>query len=104
MDHADMVVDEVSFISEMIPHHQEAVDTSITLLSMTANEDLKTILKDIISGQNDEITIMKKRLADHYAGTDYRPMYMLMMRDFTQASDTATAEQMYMQDMILHHQ
>jgi len=49
MNHADMVSDELSFISEMIPHHQEAVDTSSALLLKTQNAQLKNILQNIIS-------------------------------------------------------
>ncbi len=104
MDHAAMVTDELSFVSEMIPHHQEAIDTSASLLTKTQNNDLKNILINIMSGQNQEIIMMKKRLADFYTGSEYKPMYMPMMRDTSTISSITTIEKMYMEDMITHHQ
>lgn len=62
-----MVTDALSFISEMIPHHQEAVDSSTILLGQTQNTALKSILENIISGQDSEITMMKNRLSDQYS-------------------------------------
>ncbi len=104
MDHAAMVTDEISFISEMIPHHQEAIDTSAYLLTKTQNNDLKSILINIMSGQNQEIIMMKKRISDFYTGSEYKPMYMPMMRDTSTISSITTIEKIYMEDMIKHHQ
>jgi len=104
MDHAAMVTDEISFLSEMIPHHQEAIDTSATLLTQTQNTALKVILVNIMSGQANEINMMKNRLSDNYSGSDYKPMYMPMMRDTSSISAITTLEKMYMEDMIVHHQ
>jgi uncharacterized protein (DUF305 family) len=104
MNHADMVSDELSFISEMIPHHQEAVDTSTTLLAKTQNPKLKTMLENIIKGQAKEITMMKGRLSDYHAGSDYKATYMPMMRDTSTVSAITTLEKMYIEDMIAHHQ
>jgi len=104
MDHAAMVTDEISFLSEMIPHHQEAIDTSATLLTQTQNTGLKLILVNIMSGQASEIKMMKNRLSDNYSGSDYKPMYMPMMRDTSSISAITTLEKMYMEDMIIHHQ
>lgn len=104
MDHAAMVTDEISFLSEMIPHHQEAIDTSSILLTQTQNTGLKLILVNIMSGQAHEIKMMKERLSDSYSGSDYKSMYMPMMRDTTWISDIVALEKMYMEDMIAHHQ
>lgn len=59
MDHASIVTDVVSFIAEMIPHHQEAVDTSTFVLQNTNNDHLKPILESIIKGQTQEIQMMQ---------------------------------------------
>jgi uncharacterized protein (DUF305 family) len=104
MDHAAMVTDEISFLSEMIPHHQEAIDTSATLLTQTQNTGLKLILVNIMSGQSSEIKMMKNRLSDNYSGSEYKPMYMPMMRDTKWITDVLVLEKMYMEDMIVHHQ
>ena len=104
MDHASMVTDEISFLSEMIPHHQEAIDTSAHLLTQTSNTGLKLILINIMSGQANEIKMMKGRLSDNYSGVDYKAMYMPMMRDTKNITDMKVLEKMYMEDMITHHQ
>lgn len=104
MDHAAMVTDEISFLSEMIPHHQEAIDTSSMLLTQTQNTGLKLILVNIMSGQAGEIKMMEKRLSDNYSGSDYKAMYMPMMRDTKWITDVLVLEKMYMEDMIAHHQ
>lgn len=104
MDHAAMVTDEISFLSEMIPHHQEAIDTSSMLLTQTQNTGLKLILVNIMSGQAGEIKMMEKRLSDNYSGSDYKAMYMPMMRDTKWITDILVLEKMYMEDMIAHHQ
>lgn len=104
MDHAAMVTDETSFLWEMIPHHQEAIDTSATLLTQTQNTGLKLILINIMSGQSSEIKMMKNRLSDSYSGSDYKSMYMPMMRDTSSINAITTLEKMYMEDMIVHHQ
>jgi uncharacterized protein (DUF305 family) len=59
MNHADMVQSEFDFITLMIPHHQEAVDTTMALLTTTSNPDLITLGKVIISGQTKEVEMMK---------------------------------------------
>jgi uncharacterized protein (DUF305 family) len=43
MNHADMVQSEFDFIYLMIPHHQEAIDTSRLLLQTTKNPELLTL-------------------------------------------------------------
>lgn len=59
MDHADMVTSEFDFISLMIPHHQEAVDTSRIINKNTSNEKLKKLTQDIVDAQNKEIAMMQ---------------------------------------------
>ena len=48
--------------------------------------------------------MMKGRLSDYYSGSDYKAMYMPMMRDTSTISDTKIVEKMYMEGMIKHHQ
>ena len=43
MDHGAMIIDELSFIQLMIPHHQEAVDTTTELLKTTSDTQLQTL-------------------------------------------------------------
>jgi uncharacterized protein (DUF305 family) len=102
MDHASMVTDVLSFVAEMIPHHQEAVDTSTFVLSQTSNTKLKPLLQNIIDTQQKEIAMMKWWLMQYFSGEQYTPSYMLMMRPLQNLTGNAL-DTVYMQDMILHH-
>ncbi len=106
MDHADMVTSEFDFISLMIPHHQEAVDTSREINKNTTNEKLKKLTQDIVDAQNKEIAMMQWWLTTWYSGQTYTGMpYMPMMRPGMMVVwSTDIAEQMYLEDMIVHHQ
>lgn len=35
INHADLITGEISFLAEMIPHHQEAIDMSANLITQT---------------------------------------------------------------------
>jgi len=59
MDHATMINNEEQFIAEMIPHHQEAVDSSIALLQANPNPELTVLLNLIVDGQSKEIAMMQ---------------------------------------------
>ncbi len=105
MNHADMVSSEFDFIYLMIPHHQEAVDTSKSLNSITQNAELKTLTQNIINGQSQEISMMKWWLQKFYPDTVYEGMwYMPMMRDTSSISAITTIEKTWIEDMIWHHQ
>lgn len=102
-DHGNITSEE-QFIAEMIPHHQEAVDSSLALITKTQNPQLQQLLSGIISAQRSEITMMSWWLDMWYADSDYVPTYQLMMRDTSTISAISTLETMYLQDMIAHHQ
>ncbi len=105
MNHADMVSSEFDFIYLMIPHHQEAVDTSKSLNSITQNAELKTLTQNIINGQSQEISMMKWWLQKFYPDTVYEGMwYMPMMRDTSSISAVTTIEKTWIEDMIGHHE
>lgn len=105
MNHADMVQSEFDFITLMIPHHQEAVDSTQTLLNVTQNSDITKLGKEIIGAQTQEITMMKQWLDRWFSGQIYTGMpYMNMMRDARILSATPTIEKRWLEDMIAHHQ
>ncbi len=104
MNHADMVQSEFDFITLMIPHHQEAVDTSTTLLKTTTKPDLIALASGIVAGQAKEIQMMQWWLAQRYSGMKYEGMwYMPMMRSTTGLTPEQTDKQ-WTEDMIVHHQ
>jgi uncharacterized protein (DUF305 family) len=106
MDHGEMVTDELSFIQLMIPHHQEAVDTTTTLLQTTPDESLQTLGKSIISAQQKEMSMMKQWLQDRYPTpwVDHSTKYMLMMRPTTGITEPKQLDTMRTTDMIVHHE
>lgn len=97
------VTSERSFIEQMIPHHQEAVDTSLYLLSHTQDPDLKVFLNKVISAQTKEISDMKVWHQDWYATpsidtSSYEPM-MAGLEKYSGKNLDKT----YVQGMIGHH-
>jgi len=104
MDMAMMVTSEQNFISGMIPHHQEAVDSSNNLLKTTQNPKLKMLMNSIVSGQTSEISQMKQWYKSWY-GKDWTDdnTYMKMMRNSANL-DQKMVEKRWLQDMIAHHQ
>ena len=104
MNHADMVNSVFDFVYLMIPHHQEAVDTSKILLQTTKNPELIKLANNIISGQDKEISMMKWRINTMHSGDKYEWMwYMLMMRP-TSGLNTDQIDLQRAEDMIKHHQ
>jgi uncharacterized protein (DUF305 family) len=106
-DHANhmqhTVVSEESFIADMIPHHQEAVDTSARLHAITQNPTLKELTQAIVDGQTAEIAMMESWLDTWYPDSTYVSSYMPMMRDTSAISAITTIEKFWLEDMIQHH-
>jgi uncharacterized protein (DUF305 family) len=102
MSHADMVNSEKDFYREMIPHHQEAVDTSVLLFISTKDPDLKKLTKSIFKAQANEILAMRLSYARWYNLIPTGAKYQLMMRDLNSVTGRARDIQ-YVQDMIKHH-
>lgn len=97
------VTSEESFISDMIPHHQEAVDTSARLNTITQNPALKELTQAIVDGQTTEIVMMQRWLNEWYPDNSYVSTYMPMMRDTSTISAINTIEKFWLEDMIQHH-
>jgi uncharacterized protein (DUF305 family) len=102
MSHADMINSEKDFLREMIPHHQEAVDTSVLLYIGTDNPELKMLTKSIFEAQTAEILEMRLSYARWYNLIPTEAMYQPMMRDLNIVTGRAR-DIRYVQDMIMHH-
>lgn len=102
MSHADMINSEKDFLREMIPHHQEAVDTSVLLYVSTDDPELKMLTKAIYEAQTAEILDMRLSYARWYNLIPTGFMYQSMMRDLN-AVTGRDRDIRYVQDMILHH-
>lgn len=105
MDHSMMMVtSEKEFITEMIPHHQEAVDTAKEVLARGATTpEIKALVEGIITSQEKEIADMKAWYEAWY-GTPFKPSgnYQPMMRDLSKLSG-AELDTVFLEDMIMHH-
>lgn len=102
MSHTDMVNSEKDFLREMIPHHQEAVDTSVLLSVSTADPELKILSKSIYEAQTAEILAMRLYYARWYNLIPTGAMYQAMMRDLNTIAGRER-DIRYVQDMIVHH-
>ncbi len=105
MDHSAMMVSsEREFVTGMIPHHQEAVDTAKEVLARGGTNDQVVVLaNEIIAAQETEIALLKQWHQDWYgqpyvADDSYKPM----MRDLSQLSG-AELDRTFLEDMIPHH-
>jgi uncharacterized protein (DUF305 family) len=106
MDHmmAMMVSSEREFITSMIPHHQEAVDTAKEVIARGGTTpEIKTLVENIVVTQEQEIAQMKQWHQEWYgeAYTD-TGTYMPMMQDLSQLSGAAL-DRAFLEDMIPHH-
>lgn len=102
--HNMTVASDEDFILGMIPHHQEAVDTSAYLLTRTTDAELQQFLRGVIAVQSQEIDQMKQWYRQWF-GRDYQDngQYVPMMDDLTVLQGSAL-ERAYLKGMIAHHQ
>jgi uncharacterized protein (DUF305 family) len=99
-----MVQSEREFLTEMIPHHEEAVTTAKEVLARGGTtEEIRTLATNIITAQEKEIADMKSWYEAWYS-TPYTPSgtYQPMMRDLENLSGTAL-DRAFLEDMIMHH-
>lgn len=104
MNMGESVKDDKSFLEEMIPHHQEAVDTSIKILNSTSDPELKVFVQKVITDQNKEINEMKTWHKDWFGkeyttNQNYKPMMTEMSGKTGKDLDKA-----YIKGMIMHHE
>lgn len=101
---AMMVSSEREFIEEMIPHHQEAVDTAKEVIERGGTtSEIKQLVENIVVAQEAEIAEMKLWYDDWYNEpyTDSGE-YMPMMRKLENLSGVEL-DQVFLEDMIWHH-
>jgi uncharacterized protein (DUF305 family) len=94
---------EEEFIVNMIPHHQEAVDTAKIIVAKTENAELKKIAQGIVDGQSKEIIILGGWLKNWYPNSALKTEWAPMMRDLSKLS-AHDLDDAFMEDMIKHHE
>uniref|UniRef100_UPI003AF6FBAC DUF305 domain-containing protein n=1 Tax=Campylobacter fetus TaxID=196 RepID=UPI003AF6FBAC len=107
---------EVDFLSNMIPHHQGAVDSSKLLLEFSKNDTVRKIASTIISDQEKEIKefndILKNKTYsttkldsakyDEFVAAERLDMKN-MMADMGKVKDTNNVDRDFLESMIFHH-
>ena len=105
MDHSAMMVSsEREFLTGMIPHHQEAVDTAKEVIERGGiTPEIKALAENIIIAQELEIAEMKQWYLAWY-GEEYvaEGSYQPMMRELAGLFG-AELDQRFLEDMIMHH-
>jgi uncharacterized protein (DUF305 family) len=104
---------DVTFVSGMIPHHQQAVDMSALVPSRSTNDEVIKLAADISAAQGPEIEVMKVLQVQWSAGEDTHPgqdgMAMDGMVDPAamtklESLQGADFDTLWLQSMIGHHQ
>ena len=95
----DRVFDDESFLTIMIPHHEEAIESSRQILKTTTNPELKAFAERVVTDQIPETTKMITILNSRYQPDS---SYVKMMKDLSNGGKEV--DQLYINDMIIHHQ
>lgn len=96
------VSDELSYLSLMIPHHEEAIATAQRVLAESKRPEMREFAQAIIDVQSREIEQMNTWLNDWYPDQTRTVTYTPMMRDLSQLEGDAL-DQAFLEDMIMHH-
>ncbi len=96
------VKNEFDYLTQMIPHHDEAIVAAKVLQRGTQRQEMRNFAVSIIETQTAEVKQMKEWLAAWSPGRDTRVNYDPMMRDLTGLSGAAL-DRAFLDDMIPHH-
>ena len=96
------VTDEFSYLTMMIPHHEEAIKASEVLKAGTDRPEMREFAQKIIDTQTREVNQMRSWLTAWYPGRDTTVDYTPMMRDLTGLRGDAL-DRAFLEDMIPHH-
>lgn len=100
----NMIESEREYITEMIPHHEEAIVSAREVLARSGTTpEIRALAQNIITSQEAEVASMKTMFKDWY-GADYKPEgnYKPMMRDVRNLSGVEL-DKVFLTDMIMHH-
>lgn len=97
-----MVASELDYLTQMIPHHEEAIAAAKVLRQGTERQEMRDFAASIVATQTAEVVQMKAWLATWYPGRDTDVAYEPMMRDLRGLSGDAL-DRAFLRDMIPHH-
>lgn len=106
-DHGQMMHDmqvssERDYLTKMIPHHQEAIDSAKTVLERSDRPEMKQFAQDIIRVQTAEVEQMQQWLGEWYPGQPTQADYSPMMGNLTQLQGDAL-DRAFLDGMVMHH-
>jgi uncharacterized protein (DUF305 family) len=96
------VTDEFSYLTMMIPHHEEAIKAAEVLKAGTDRPEMREFAQKIIDTQTREVNQMRSWLTAWYPGRDTTVDHTPMMRDLTGLRGDAL-DRAFLEDMIPHH-
>ena len=107
--------DDVAFATNMIPHHEQAVELSAMVPDRSTNEELITVAQQISAAQQPEINVMKVFLVQWnenpdansgHAGHGNTMAGMVDAATMTKLQSLQGAEfdKLWLESMISHHQ
>ena len=94
----------IAFLSQMIAHHQGAVDMAKDVLKVAQLPETKTEANAVITDQEKQIKQMTDWLQTWYAVKPSEQQMNLMKADMKGMMDMKTNDKMFFQMMIPHHQ
>ncbi|MBE9225260.1 DUF305 domain-containing protein [Phormidium sp. LEGE 05292] len=100
--HSMRVENEADFLTQMIPHHEEAIATAKLLKAGTNRPEMKKFADDIIRVQSAEIQQMQQWLKQWYPNQNTKVTYHPMMRDLTNLKGD-DLDRAFLEDMRFHH-
>jgi uncharacterized protein (DUF305 family) len=95
------VVDDKTFIEYVIPHHQDALDNSQTMLKFTKDPELIIFLNNVIKNQGNEIETLRGYYKTWF-GKEYVDTYNKPIQRYT-GMTSVQAEKEYITGMLGHH-
>jgi uncharacterized protein (DUF305 family) len=102
MMHSMRVENEADFLTQMIPHHEEAIATAKLLKAGTNRPEIRKFADDIIRVQSAEIQQMQQWLKQWYPNQNTTVTYHPMMRDLTKLKGN-DLDRAFLEDMRMHH-
>lgn len=97
-----MISDELGYLVDMIPHHQEAIDNAQLLVDHSERAEMRKFGQMIIETQSAEINQMETWLQEWYPGADTSSDYEPMMGDLTSLRGD-DLDLTFLETMIPHH-
>ena len=99
--HGAAVTSELAFLTEMVAHHEEAVEAA-RQLERSDRAQLRALGRSIVASQTAQIDKIKAWLSEWHPGLSTDVDYLPMIRDLSALSGDRL-DRAFLQDMIPHH-